>query len=463
MGQADRPTWVRYQVLAVACSLAVLTYVQRQGFVAGTPEIRRHLALDDEQMGYLLSGWLVAYGIFQVPGGLLGDRLGARHLLTLLVLGWSIVLASVAVIALAPAGVSIVLGSVAGIALTPSGVWWAFALLFALRFLFGAFQAGGFPGLARVVADWIPSRQRGFAQGLIWTSSRLGGFAAPLAVAWLFGVLEDWAIPFVMLGSLGLFWSAGFSAWFRNRPRDMPQVNAAELALIESSQPAAPAPHSPLQWSALLASRNVWGLCLMYGFLGFSGNFFTNWLPDYLEHHRNITGQTRAWITALPLAFGIVSCLLGGVSSDWLIRRTGRRNLGRRLVGTTSMALAALAMLASIWVEEPWLLAVVFSTAFFFNDATMGPAWASCADVGERSAGALSGAMNMTGSFFAAIAMSLAGALFHRGLDDAVFVIFAVSYLLSGIAWLVIDVTQPLHASLGPAREPDGVNRAPGG
>src|SRR5437763_13100242 len=134
-----RASRVRYQVLGVACSLAVLTYVQRQGFVAGTPYIKKDLGLDDEQMGYLASVWLVAYGLFQVPGGLLGDRLGARHLLTLLVLGWSLTA-----------------GAVALTALLPPGGWLAFAALLVLRFLFGMFQAGGFPGLARVLADWMP-------------------------------------------------------------------------------------------------------------------------------------------------------------------------------------------------------------------------------------------------------------------------------------------------------------------
>src|SRR4051795_9521 len=85
-----RASRVRYQVLAAACSLAVLTYVQRQGFVAGSPYIKNDLGLDDEQMGYLASAWLVAYGLFQVPGGLLGDRVGARHLITALVLCWSV-------------------------------------------------------------------------------------------------------------------------------------------------------------------------------------------------------------------------------------------------------------------------------------------------------------------------------------------------------------------------------------
>src|SRR5437867_2676983 len=129
-----RPTRVRYQVLAVACSLAVLTYVQRQGFVAGTPYIKHDLGLNDADMGYLAAVWLVAYGLFQVPGGLLGDRLGARHLLTLLVVCWSVTVGAVALTAgLAP------------------GSWLAFGSLLALRFLFGMFQAGGFPGLARVI------------------------------------------------------------------------------------------------------------------------------------------------------------------------------------------------------------------------------------------------------------------------------------------------------------------------
>src|SRR5438105_27159 len=260
MGRNDdtgQPTGFRYLVLTAACSLALLTYLQRQAFVAGTPYIQRDLGLDDEQLGYLLSGWLVAYGIFQMPGGMLGDRIGARHLLALLVLGWSLVL-----------------GSVALIALLPTAGWLAFAILMALRFLFGAFQAGGFPGLARVVADWIPTPERGFAQGLIWTCSRLGGFVAPLLVGlWLFKVFEGWAIPFVILASLGLLWSVCFWPWFRNRPAEMRQVNAAERALIESGRTAVPVRPEPIPWARLLGSRSVWGLCLMYGFVGFSGNF----------------------------------------------------------------------------------------------------------------------------------------------------------------------------------------------
>jgi sugar phosphate permease len=423
------PTRVRHLVLGTACSLAVLTYIQRQGFVATTPYIKESLHFNNEWMGYLGSVWLIAYGAFQVPGGWLGDRLGARHLLTILVLGWSLAV-----------------GAVALIAGFPPGAWLAFACLAALRFLFAAFQAGGFPGLARVVADWMPAPQRGFAQGLIWTFSRLGGAVAPILVVWLIMQVfaDDWATPCWLLAGLGLLWCCGFWPWFRNRPAEMTAVNTAELALITSGQPPVPEIKPTISWRQFLASRNVWSLCLMYGFVGFSGNFITQLLNIYLRDHRHLSDQTTAWLAGLPLACGVVSSIVGGVLSDWLIRRTGSRTWGRRLVGVTTLALAGLSCLLPIWAGEVWLLAVAVGAWMFFNDGMMGPAWASCADVGERYAGTLSGAMNMTGAFLGAAGIALAGRLLDQHAYDLMFLLFACSYGLAALCWLGVDVTRPL-------------------
>jgi ACS family glucarate transporter-like MFS transporter len=424
--QPARPTHVRYLVLAGACSLAVLTYVQRQGFPAAGSLLKKDLDLNDEQWGYLASVWLLAYGAFQVPGGLLGDRLGARRLLTVLVLGWSLLAGAVTVTLALPAG------------------WLVFAALLALRFLFGMFQAGGFPGLARVVADWMPARQRGFAQGMVWTWSRLGGALSPVLVVLLIKLWGGWAVPFWLIAGLGWLWCAGFWLWFRDRPEQMRGVNAAERALIASVPPQPGRVRGPVPWSRFFRSRNVWALCLMYGFVGFSGNFVTSLLPAYLSDHRHLNYETMAWLSGLPLACGIVSCLAGGVLSDWLILRLGSRIWGRRLVGCTTLVLAGLSVLGSIWADQVWLLALAFSAMFFFNDGTMAPAWAACADIGEEYAGTLSGAMNMTGAFLGAAGMGLAGACFHRGVDAPVFIAFACSYGLGALCWLMVDVTQPL-------------------
>ena len=431
-----KPTVVRYQVLAVACSLAILTYVQRQGFIAATPYIKQDLGLHDEQMGYFLAVWLVAYGIFQGPGGVIGDRIGSRHLITLLVLGWSLTLLLVALTVF-----------------LPTGGWLVFVVLLALRFVFGGFQAGVFPGLSRVVADWMPAPQRGFAQGSIWTFSRLGGALAPLFIVWLITqVFDGWSIAMTLTASLGIVWSAFFWWWFRNRPEEMQHLNDAERDLIRSHRPAAPEKAGAVPWSRMLASPSVWGLCLMYGFVGFAGNFITSFLNVYLRDHRHLPDDTTAWLAGLPLAAGVVSSLSGGIVSDWLIRRLGSRKWGRRLVGCVVLAMAGVATSCTPWVEEDWQLAIVLGAWMFFNDAMLGPAWASCADIGERYAGTLSGAMNMTGAFAGAAGMTLAGWWLDVEQYVLLFTVFAASYALAALCWFAIDVTKPLAQRPGAGR-----------
>jgi sugar phosphate permease len=422
------PSHVRYAVLGFACALAVVTYIQRLGFSAGTPEIQDSLHFDPNRTADLGVAFLIAYGIFQIPGGLLADRWGARHVLTSLVLGWSLLTAGVGLALLLPPAWSL-----------------PFLFLLVMRFLFGAFQAGGFPVIGRIMADWMRVTERGLAQGCIWTLSRCGGFVIPLLLASLFALFGNWPIPFVLLGALGIGWCGVFWPWFRNRPEQMPRVSRAERELIEASRPAVKEQPRKVPWSGMLRSVSVWSLCLMYGCTGFSGNFFTaGMLPVYLRDHRHLEPTPRAWVTGLPLAGGAVACVLGGYASDWLIRRWGNRRWGRRTAGMLGLSLAGLALLSTIWVQNVWLLGLLLTLAFFGNDLTMAPAWASCADVGERYTGTVSGAMNMIGAFFGALGTKLAGLLLNGGQAEWLFVAFAGVYLLGALCWLGVDVTRRL-------------------
>jgi len=207
--------------------------------------------------------------------------------------------------------------------------------------------------------------------------------------------------PLWIIASFGVLWCGFFWPLFRDLPTEMKGVNAAELDLIAADRSKKPAPAQALP-GLISCGRPTCGLKSDVRFPGVRGNFITSLLPIYLKDHRHLSEKTTAWMSGLPLACGIVSCLLGGTLSDWLIRRLGSRTWGRRLVSCVSLALAALAILIPIWAESVPLLAFAFGAMFFFNDANLGPAWAACADVGERHAGTLSGAMNMTGSFFGA-------------------------------------------------------------
>jgi sugar phosphate permease len=420
---------VRYQVLAVACCLALLTYINRLAFGVAASEIKSDLHFTDEQMGYLASAFLVAYGLCQVPGGVLGDRFGARNLLTTLVLVWSLLSGATAL----------------GLAF-PAGTGMAFVFLIVVRCVFGIFQSAEFPSLARVIADWMPAQERGSAQGAIWTCSRIGGAIVPFLFTTMLWYFHTWTTPFWVMAALGMLWAVAFWSWFRNRPEDMPGVNAGELAILQAGRSARSAAAGHASWLSIWRSPDVWALCAMYSLVGFAGNFFTNMMPLYLKDHCHLTGLSFSVCSALPLAAGIVSCVLGGTLSDRIIRRWGSRKWGRRLIGAGGLAVAGLATLLIPWAGNVYLLAFVLSAAFFCNDLNMGPAWAACADVGERNTGTISGAMNMTGAFAGAAGTAFAGYFFKRDADTFVFVIYACSYGLAALCWLVVNVDRRLRS-----------------
>ena len=422
-----QPTRVRFAVLGGACALAVVTYIHRVGFATASAEMRGPLQLSDQHLGMLMAAFMVAYGLFEIPWGYLSDRLGVRIVLAVVILGGSVLTAVLPLVGV-----------------LPRELGWIVGFLLVVRFLFGAFQAGTFPAISRLVADWMPAGERGGAQGVLWMSSRLGGAIAPSLLVWLFALVGDWRAPLVMVSALGFIWCAVFCPWFRNRPHEMPQVNAAEQALISARQNRNwESAHRPFPLASILRNRSVWSLCLMYGFLGYSGNFFLTLLPSYLKNHRGFDSVTVGYLTSLPFAFGVAACLVGGAASDALVRRWKTR-WSRPVVGASGMAVAALAILGTIWASDVVSLAVLLCLTFVGNDLAMGPAWAAAGDLGGRHTGTISGTMNMMASFTAAAAALVTGTLFDRGFFVVPFAVFSASYLLGVVCWLGVDVTTPL-------------------
>jgi ACS family glucarate transporter-like MFS transporter len=429
VAQASR---VRYQVLAAACSMAIVVYIHRVGFARALPKVSSDLDLGDHHAGWLTAIFMLAYGIFEIPWGASGDRLGTRHLLTVLVLGSSLLTGCVALVVFLPG-------------IPP----WPFAALLVLRFLFGGVQAGAFPMVSRMMGDWIPLRERGSAQGFIWMSTRFGGMLIPLLLGWLMTRTGNWQTPLWIVSGLGVLWAAAFWPWFRNRPEEKPGVNAAERELIVAGRsPTCASGHHHIPWAKLFRSRSVWALCLMYGCVGFAANFYVGMLPTYLDKHRHLPDNQVDWLSSLPFACGAVACLTGGVVSDWIIRKTGNRKWGRRLSGTIGLSLGSVGWLCLARAQDFWVLAFLLCFIFFCNDLSMGPAWAACVDVGERYAGTVGGAMNMIGSFGGALGNVFAGYLFQARNPEFVFVIYACSFALAAVCWQGVDVTKPLSAEV---------------
>lgn len=423
-----RPTRRRYLVLGAACALAVVTYIHRAGFQSISTDLLADLRMDERDLSAMTVAFMIAYGLFEIPWGRLGDRFGSRRLLAAVVLGGSLMTAAVALAAFLPRARSVEL-----------------AFLLSLRFLFGMFQAGTFPLLSRALADWMPSTERGLAQGVLWMSTRLGGTLAPLVMGGLLLLVGNWRYPLAIGAALGLVWCLAVLPWFRDRPEQSPRVNEAERRLIASGRAArGPASHHGAPWGAMLRSSNVWALWMMYGFLGYSGNFFLFQNANYLEKSRLFDKSTTMWLTMVPFAFGVLACVTGGALSDVIMRRVRDRRLGRRVVGASGLTLAGSMALLVPHVGSPVALGVIFGLLFLGNDLSMGPAWAAASDIGERHAGTLAGGMNMVASLMAALGAYVAGQLQHGGQLTLLFVVISAAYFLGALCWLRVDVTETL-------------------
>ncbi len=406
------PTRARRVTLAFAVTVAFITYLDRVCISVAAPFMAGDLGLSNAQMGYVFSSFALAYGLFEIPTGWLGDRFGQKRLMAPIVAAWSLLTA--------------VTGAVRGL----------FTLL-TVRFLFGAAQAGAFPTLTRALARWFPARERAGTTGLMWMGARLGGSVAPPLAALLI-TLIGWRPTFAALGVIGLLWCWLFWQWYTDDPADHPGVGPAELEFIRSEgTPPAEAPSIP--WGRMLTDGNLWALFAMYFCSAYGFYFFVTWLPTYLMNEHGLSLDRSGLYSAIPLLAGAAACVSGGAFSDWLVRRTGL-TWGRRAVGIVGFALAALGFALAAGAEGPLAAVLWMAFAQGAQDLTLPVAWAVCVDVGHRYGGTATGFMNTASSASAVISpISAAWLQAKFGSFGAMFWAATAVYAVGALLWLLIN------------------------
>jgi ACS family glucarate transporter-like MFS transporter len=414
-----RPTRARYGVVAFAASVAALTYVDRVCISKAEKFITAEFGLTPTQMGYVFAAFGVGYALFEVPGGWLGDRIGARKVLTRIVLWWSFFTAA-------------------------TGWAWNLPSLFVTRFLFGTGEAGCFPNVAKALKTWLPEEERVRAQSIVWLSARWGGAFTPFLITFLLDVMP-WRATLYIFGALGVVWSVLFYRWYRDHPRDLKTANQAELALIEGAAGAAARDAGPTPWKAMAASRTVWLLCLQYLCLAYAWIFYVTWLPKYLVDVLHVDGKWGAFLNTFPLFLGGIGCIVSGSVLSAVIRWTGNVRTGRRIVGCFGFGAASLLLLLSFYLKNPLWAMIAMGFASFANDFVMPVSWAAAMDIGGRHTGTLSGVMNMASAVGGSCAPILTGRLLaiHGGWEMNFWISSAV-YLLGLCCWLGLDPVTPL-------------------
>jgi ACS family glucarate transporter-like MFS transporter len=447
---AARPTRARYVVMAFLGTLAFLTYHDRFCITRAEGAIKADLGIQDWQMGLIMGAFWLAYALFELPGGWMGDRFGARSTLVRIVLAWSLFTAL-------------------------SGMAKGFASLLTFRFIFGVGEAGAFPNMARVQSRWMPVASRAAAGGMLWLLARWGGALSPLIIGLMmrgfdspgfrstiaslplldrFAHTAAWRLAFVASGVMGIIWVVAFWIWFRDHPSEKRGVNAAELDLITRGAPPEVKGHGMprVMWRALLTDRSLWAMGVYYLCGSFGWSFFASWMPRFFKEVQGVSYQRSELMSAAPLLVGGLTCLLGGVLSQRLVARTGRKRLGRALFPILGASTAAVGMFLIPMVRTPLeatLLLCVVSGAYDFGQAAN---WATIVDIGGKYAGSSAGMINTIGNMGNAFQPVIGALIFTAFGWNVLFVIYSLMFLVAASMWLIIDPRRTFYeASRDPA------------
>src|SRR6202522_3665108 len=369
-----RPTRGRYIVLGLTVAAYMITYIDRVVISSAVPSIQKEFGFSIVTMGWILSSFQWAYAIFQIPGGWLGDRIGPRRAVTLIVTWWSLFTCATVLA-------------------------WSAGSMALIRFLFGMGEAGAFPIATRSLSRWMLPTERGFAQGATHAGSRLGGAITPALVV-LIIARWGWRAAFLCCGALGLIWATVWYWYYRDTPDEHRSVNSGERELIRSSlELSRGTQHAQIvPWKRILLSPQMWILCAIYFCYAYNLAVYLVWFPKYLNDHRGFNLRQMGFYASVPLLAGTVGDVFGVLFSDLLAKWSGNLKSARRIVGAGGFLLSALCIVPACLTNNSLVSVWLSCVAMFGMESTVGVSWAITLDIGADSAGAVSSVMNTSGN-----------------------------------------------------------------
>lgn len=408
---------IRHKVLFFLFLLSIITFLDRVCMNVVSKYVKEDLDLDNQSFGYILGAFSLAYALFELPTGILGDRIGPRKVLTRVVLWWS--------------GFTALTGTAFG-----------FVYLLIVRFLFGVGEAGAYPNASIAIARWFPAVEVGRAQSVIWAAGRIGGALTPLLVIPLVH-LVGWRMAFFILGVVGSIWAAAWYYWFRDNPSEHKGITQKEIEEIETARKNAPISHK-IHWKTIIKNPNIWLLMIMCHLFFYASYFFTNWSSTYFQEGRMMTeDQTKNFIS-LSYFLGAIGCIIGGFASDFLSKKFGLK-LGRRIVGVAGLGLSSICFLGAGLTTDNQLAGYLLALCVFLKDLTLPVAFAVCVDIGKRNAGTVTGAMNFAGQMGGFFITIIFGTIVQQtGNFNYPLFLIAGCLIVASALWFFIDPTKEI-------------------
>jgi ACS family glucarate transporter-like MFS transporter len=428
---------VRWFLIFWLFVLSAVAYLDRVNISIAGGLIAEQFHITNVQLGLVFSSFLFGYALLQTPAGWLADRFGARRMLFFGVLWWGVFSA-------ATAGVS-------------NRIVPALTLLIVIRFLLGAGEAIIYPASNQFVSRWIPSTERGIANGIIFAGVGIGAGVTPPLISFLMS-RYGWRSSFVLCAIIGL---AAGAVWYlaaRDSPQSHAWVSPNELKVIEQGLPGGQrtGDSSLLSWDVILSSRNIWTITLGYFCFGYVAWVFFSWFYLYLAKVRGLNLKSSAFYATLPFLAMAICSPLGGAIGDWLTKRTNSR-LGRCGIAVFGFLLTGVFITVGSAVQDARLASVVLAGGAGSLYLAQSSFWAVSADLGGRSSGSVSGLMNMGNQLGGMLTVSLTPLLADKFGWNVSFHVAAAVAVLGAIFWLGVDPRASLESLPGIQMSPQRV------
>ena len=409
---------VRWFLVFLLFVLSAVAFLDRVNLSIAGAKISEEFAISNVRLGLVFSAFLFGYALFQTPAGWLADRFGPRRMLTLGVLWWGVFTGLTA-------AVSHNIGRIV-------------LVLVVIRFLLGAGEAIVYPASNQFVARWVPSNERGVANGIIFAGVGIGAGITPPLISFVM-LRYGWRASFLMSALIGLVAAAVWFLAARDTPEAHPSISPNELTHIQNGIPKPAASKSGLlSWSTILASLNVWILSLAYFCFGYVAWIFFSWFYLYLARVRGLDLKTSALYATLPFLAMAVCSPFGGAISDTVTKRWGSR-FGRCSIAVLGFTLTATFLVFGSAAHDTRVASFVLAGGAGSLYLSQSSFWAVSADLGGKSSGSLSGFMNMANQIGGMITVSLTPLLADRFGWNMGFYVAAAIAGLGAIAWLLVD------------------------
>lgn len=416
--------------------LSAVSFLDRVNISVAARAIASEYRLSDVDLGWVFSSFLWGYALFQTVGGWLADRVGPRRILTVGVVWWGIFTALTAAVSPALTG--------------------AVLFFMLVRFLLGAGEAIIYPASNQFVSRWIPTEERGMANGLIFAGVGAGAGSAPAIVSYVM-VHYGWRWSFWLSAFVGLAVGIVWYVTARDTPEKHPRVSGAELVHIErgltSGAPAETNPNQatktqPIPWSVILRSKEVWLITLSYFCFGYVAWIFFSWFYLYLFKIRGLDLKSSAFYSALPPLAMVVCSLLGGIINDKLSKRRGKR-AGRCGIAAFALFLTAVLLVLGSRAANAQMASLVLASGAGALYLAQSSYWSVTADIAGSRAGSTSGFMNMGAQLGGGVTAVLTPVIaVHAGWTYP-FLFAAALSALGALAWLGVNPMRNLDRIAG--------------